>query len=195
MMRSAQYPDCLVVVNGPEDGAEFPIARTPLKIGRDAACVVNLRLDDAVRPVHAVVTVVSDGYRIRRADTAPVYVNGKRAGIFRSRIMRSGGIVQVGNTELCLECAPDGLASRSHGVIGEIDLSWTWPLKQGFRTLLSLLLGILAVPYGILRSLLRSWLVIIAVVILLYMFWPRFRHNVVYYLNYALWKVRLLFQQ
>ena len=123
-MKKAGYPDCLVVINGPEDGAEFPIARTPIYIGKEPQCAVNLRLDSAIQGYHARVTAVSDGYRIRSIGGAPVFVGGKRVGTLVSRIVRDGEQMQVGNTLMTLECAPDGLASRSRGMPSESDIAW-----------------------------------------------------------------------
>ena len=78
-MRPAGYPDCFVVINGPEDGTEHPVVRAPFHIGRDPSCAAGVSLDTGVRPFHALVTVVADGYRVRRNDGAPVFVDGKRA--------------------------------------------------------------------------------------------------------------------
>ncbi len=118
------YPDRFEVVNGPEDGAVFSLTRSPFDVGSDPGCAVHLQFDQTVRPIHARATVVSDGYRIRRLKGWPVFVNGKRAGAVRSRVVRHGDIVQVGGTQLCLQCAPGGLAGRSHGMVHESDLGW-----------------------------------------------------------------------
>ncbi len=123
MMRAGQ-PDCLMVINGPEDGAEFPIARTPAYIGHEPQCAINLRLDSAIEPCHARITAVSDGYRIRSIGGAPVFVGGKRVGTLISQIVRDGEFIQAGNTLLALECSPDGLASRSRGMASESDMAW-----------------------------------------------------------------------
>jgi len=117
-------PDRFEIVNGPEDGTEFPIARTPVDIGSDPACAILLRLDPTVRHIHARVTVVSEGYRIRRLGGGTVQINGKRAGLIRSRIVRHGGIVRIGNTDLSLQIAGDGLARRSYGLPTESDIGW-----------------------------------------------------------------------
>jgi len=123
-MKKAGQPDHFVVINGPEDGAEFPITRTPVYIGKDPQCAIILRLDNAIEPYHARITVVSDGYRIRSIGGAPVFVGGKRVGTLFSRIVHDGEFVQLGNTFLALECAPDGLAVRSHGMPTESDIVW-----------------------------------------------------------------------
>ncbi|MCF6286691.1 MAG: FHA domain-containing protein [Candidatus Hydrogenedentes bacterium] len=118
-------PDMLEVINGPEDGTEFPISRAPVIIGMDLGCEVNVRLDEGIERFHARLTAVSDGYRVRKIRGGRLCVNGKRAGVLRSRILREGGILEVGNTEFCLKCASDGLAKRSRGLPAESDLVWT----------------------------------------------------------------------
>jgi hypothetical protein len=133
-MKQAGHPDYFVVINGPEDGAEFPIARTPNYIGSDPHCAVNLRLDSDIEPYHARVTVVSDGYRIRGIGGAPVFADGKRVGSLFSYILRDGEFVQAGNTLLALECAPDGLASRSRGMASESDIGWMLRQSGDFAT-------------------------------------------------------------
>ena len=166
-MRGPGYPDCLTVLNGPEDGTEFPIVRAPFNIGRDPACSVNVRLDVDVRPFHVLVSVVSDGYRLRRLEGGPVYVNGKRTGLVRSRLLRSGGVVQVGSTMLTLECAPDGLARRSRGLVFESDLAWllravwkrVWRLTRGVFRLVATIVGrVLGSPLGITAALVLAYL-------------------------------------
>ncbi len=125
--------DRLVVIDGPEDGTQFPIVRTPLYAGSDAGCQANLRLDTAIHPYHAIVTAVSGGYRVRSAKGYPVYVNGKRAGIVRSRILRPGGELRVGHTTLTVDLAPDGLARRTRQALHDSDLGWA---IRKFSTLL-----------------------------------------------------------
>jgi hypothetical protein len=183
-MRNPDYPDCFVVANGPEDGTEFPIVRAPFYIGRDPSCAVNIRQDEAVRDFHVLVSAVSDGYRIRRNDDAPVYVNGKRAGMLRSRIVRSDGQIRVGNTLLCLICADDGLASRSHGIDTQGDLGWI--IAQGARGLLRLGTGLVRFVTRVFGRLLGSWVGVGAVFVLLYAMWPGFRYQVqrLFYLIY-----------
>jgi len=175
-MRNLDYPDCFVVINGPEDGTEFPIVRAPFHIGHDASCAVNIRLDDAVRDFHVLVSSVSDGYRIRRNDDWAVYVNGKRAGMFRSRIVRSGGQIKVGNTLLCIECAPDGLASRSHGIVTQNDLGWA--VSQGACGLFFLGKGMARLMTRVFGRLIGSWVGIGALFIFLYATWPAFRYYI-----------------
>ena len=117
-------PDILEVVNGPEDGTEFPISRAPVIVGMDLGCEVNIRLDEDIERFHARLTAVSDGYRVRKIRGGRLCVNGKRVGVLRSRILREGDILEVGNTEFCLKCAPEGLAKRSRGLPAESDLVW-----------------------------------------------------------------------
>ncbi|MDQ1256015.1 MAG: hypothetical protein QG656_610 [Candidatus Hydrogenedentes bacterium] len=176
-MSSMTQSDCFTIVNGPEDGTEFPVVRAPFYIGQDPACTVNPRLDSAVRKKHAEVTCVSDGYRIRRADTAPIYVNGKRVGTFRSRILRHGGLIRVGNTVLCLECAEDGLASRSHGIAAVSDAAWA--IKQIVSWLFGLVWSILHGLRRVFGRLLGNWMAMVAIVIVVMIFWPQFRHTVI----------------
>lgn len=151
-MRPAGTPDCFCVINGPEDGVEFNIVRTPFTLGTDFSCAVNLRLDNSVHEEQARATVVPDGYRLRSIRGLPIHVNGKRAGELRSRIVRAGDVVQLGHTLLVLDCAPDGLASRSRGIDCENDLVWTlrhllgglWKIfKVGGRCLRRTLMSIL----------------------------------------------------
>lgn len=118
-------PDMLEIINGPEDGTEFPISRAPVIIGSDRSCEVNVRLDEAVQRYHARLTAVGDGYRVRKIHGGILAVNGKAAGVIRSRVLREGSILTVGSTELYLRCAPDGLARRSRGLPVENDIAWT----------------------------------------------------------------------
>ncbi len=118
------FSDSFEIVGGPEDGISFPITRTPVTIGANADCAIFLNYDRSILPVHARVTVVSGGYRIRAAAGASVYINGRRSGVVWSRIARSGDIVRVGETHLCLVCAPDGLAGRSIGMPTESNFVW-----------------------------------------------------------------------
>ncbi len=121
---SPEFSDRFEIVNGPEDGIDFPITRTPIDVGADPACGIFLSIDKAVRPVHARISVVSGGYRVRSISGAPVLVDGKRSGVVLARIVRSGGMVRIGDTTLCLLCEPDGLADRSLGVPLESNLAW-----------------------------------------------------------------------
>lgn len=118
-------PDMLEIINGPEDGTEFPISRAPLTIGSDRSCEVNVRLDESVQRYHARLTAVGDGYRVRKIHGGALAVNGKSTGVIRSRVLREGSVLTVGNTEFYLRCAPDGLARRSRGLPVENDVVWS----------------------------------------------------------------------
>jgi hypothetical protein len=161
-MSAEDHVDRFQVVNGPEDGTDFHIARTPADLGSDPGCAVYLRLDQDVRRFHARITVAPDGYRIRSKSNAGVRVNGRKTGSLRSRIMRNGDILRAGQTELCLRCAPEGLASRTRGMDTESDLVWT--LRRSFRWLLlggrilrRSLFGILRHPFWLAILLLAAW--------------------------------------
>lgn len=180
-MGAPGYPDCFIVINGPEDGTEFPIARAPFNIGQDPSCAVNVRLDTTVRPIHARATLVSDGYRIRSKEGVPVYVNGKPAGTIRSRIVRSGGVIQLGHTLLVLECAPDGLAGRSRGIDTAND--FVWAAREGAHQFARLARAALRVALRTAARLVTSWMGVVAVLILLYTFWPWFHAWVNYLLQ------------
>lgn len=181
--------DTLEVVNGPEDGTAFSITRTPCDIGSDAACGVNLSLDRAIRPLHARISVVGDGYRIRSLQGNITRVNGRRTGRLFSRIVRHGGLVQIGDTLLCLQCAPDGLASRSHGMPTDSDAAWL--LRGAFRKLFL----VLRVLWRTVRALLSnalSWIISILVILgLLSYFMPGLRLWLSQWMQY--WWARLLY--
>lgn len=123
-MKQAGHPDYLVIVSGPEDGARFPIARSPVYVGRDPQCAVNLRFDNTVDAYHARLAAVSSGYRVRSIGGAPVFVNGVRVGNRVSQVLRDGDFLKAGNTLFTLECAPGGLASQSRTRPGESDVAW-----------------------------------------------------------------------
>lgn len=190
-MRSPGQPDCLLVVNGPEDGAEFAITRAPVYVGSDPSCAVVLGLDNAVHGCHARLTVVSDGYRVRGIGGARTLVNGTRVGTVRSRILRSGGHLQVGETVLLLETSPDGLASRSRGIVTESD--WVWALSRAGETAGHLAgylgWGLKELARGILGHWKMSALIGIAALLLLY---PTFRAWAVYLVQSGIYQVRLL---
>mgnify|MGYP006293233339 CR=1 FL=1 len=121
---SAEYTDAFEIVNGPEDGVAFPIIRSPFTIGASADCAVYLNFDKKVFPEHARVNVVSNGYRVRSISGNPIYINEKRSGLVWARIARSGDLIRIGETSLCVVCAPDGLAKRSLGMPTESNLVW-----------------------------------------------------------------------
>lgn len=172
-MRAAGQADCFVVVNGPEDGTEFPVVRAPFHIGHDRGCTVNVRLDKGVDNFHALVTVVSDGYRIRRTGGRPVFVNGRPAGPLKSEIVRDGGMVQVGQTLLILDCSPDGLARRSRGIVSESDFGWAFQ-----RVLAGLWRGVArfaGLTGDLVRQIITSWWAMAGIAVVLYIVWPQFR--------------------
>lgn len=183
-MSAPGQPDQFEVINGPEDGVTFPLTRTPVDIGADPSCSVYLGTDMDIRPRHARVTVVADGYRIRGLDEPRVRVDGKRAGMVRSRVVRQGGVIQVGNTELCLRCAPDGLASRSRGLPTESDVGWAMKLSaKGLGIALAMVwrtgrrfIGRLFVPI---------FLLVVALVVLR-IFWPGLFHYLMQWVAYLI---------
>ena len=172
-MRTPGQPDCFQVVNGPEDGAEFPMVRSPIHMGHDPRCAICISLDASVVEDHALVSAVSDGYRIRRLSRAPVFVNGKRAGMIRSRVVCDGGTVQVGRTLLALECAPDGLACRSRGIVTESDSYWAARHVGGH--LVRMGRSLLSTAAYFAGRILSSWWGMLGVLALLYLFVPGFR--------------------
>jgi hypothetical protein len=175
-------PDMLEVINGPEDGTEFPISRAPVIVGMDLACEVNVRLDEDIEQYHARLTAVSDGYRVRKIRGGRLCVDGKRAGVLRSRILREGGILEVGNTEFCLKCAPDGLAKRSRGLPAESDLVWTT------QTFAKRLFGMLRPGAGRRRStfgrLLRMVVIMFIVAAAVGYFWPNASAYIQWYIRH-----------
>lgn len=182
-MRAPGQADSFVIINGPEDGTEFPVVRAPFHIGSDSTCPVQIRLDMNVEELHALVTVVSDGYRVRRTSRSPVFVNGKRTGSLLSRIVRNGGTVQIGNTLLAVDCSPDGLARRSRGIVYESDLGWA--IQAGARNTVRFARGIALWFLDLGRRILASKLAIVSILFLLLIFWPSFRIWVFQWLWYA----------
>ena len=159
-------PDWFEVITGPGDGLEFPITRTPIDIGSGQECGVHLQFDRHVDQVHARATVVSEGYRIRQLYGGPVYVNWKRAGRLRSRIARTGSIVRVGDTELLVQCTPDGLASRSRGMPLESDIGYA------LRIMFPAVLSALRAPAGPLKKLVtRYYRIVLPVAVVLIIIW------------------------
>ena len=92
--------------------------------------------------------------------------------MIRSRIVRTGGCVQVGSTLLTLECSPDGLASRSRGMVHESDFAWF--LRFAGRTIFGALRGTLSVVTALLGRVIGSPMGVIAILILAYVFWRPF---------------------
>jgi hypothetical protein len=180
-VREPGQPDCFEVVNGPEDGATFPIVRGPFHIGSDPLNAVHISLDDDVAANQALVSVVSDGYRVRRVGRAPVYVDGRSAGYVRSRVVRDGGVVRVGNTELMLAAAPDGLARRSRGAVGQSDAAYA--VQQTGRLAVRVARGVLSLGGYLLAQLLSHWWLVLAILVAMYFTWPAFHWQVRGYLN------------
>jgi type III secretion system (T3SS) inner membrane Yop/YscD-like protein len=151
-MPEAPNFDYLAVVNGPEDGSEFPLLRSPFLLGATAECLVRIGTDQSIEDVHAHLSATAEGYRVRSMTRAPVYVDGKRAGRLRSRILRSGESLKAGNTHMIMRCPPQGLASRSKGVALESDLAYT--MRAGGRLLLRLVTGLLRMVLHLLQDIL-----------------------------------------
>lgn len=170
MSRGGVEPDRFEVVNGPEDGTEFQITRTPFDIGTDAGCGIALRLDQEIRRFHARVTVVAEGYRVRRMGNGPVWVDGRRAGFVRSRIVRNGGVVRIGGTDLLFASAPEGLASRSYGMPHESDIGWA--LRFVFRAGARLVRGLYRYVQEMFGSSLKWVLALVALLVAVEYFWP-----------------------
>lgn len=189
-MTVSAHSDCIVVVNGPEDGTEFPVVRSPLTIGSDPSCCVHVRLDPEVREHHADLGVVADGYRIRAAGAASVYVNDRRSGTFRSCIARNGDLIRIGNTLLRIKCAPDGLAGRSRGVVTETDLARAF--KSGFGGILHAVGAFLKTVLGVVVSRRGKMLPVLGLVILLMIVWPGFRHAVFSFFHRAYYRIAAL---
>lgn len=167
------YHDTLTVTNGPEDGARFVLTESPILIGRDSQCIVNLQLDVTVQPEHARATADKGGFRVRRLTVSPVYVNGKRVGHIRSSKLESGGIIRVGYTELALSCAPNGLAARAKSRITDTDAAWA------LRTIGSLFTGfskqILRGGRVAGRYVVQHWFLTLAVIVVVIMLQPDLR--------------------
>jgi len=189
-MRAAGQPDAFVVTNGPEDGAEHTIVRAPFHVGSDESCNILLRLDKSVVRHHALITVVSQGYRIRRLGAAPVRVDGKRAGMLRSRIVRNGGTINIGHTQLALDCAPDGLAHRSQGIVAESDFGWV--AQQSGRYAFRGLRHSTSFAISLFGRIVSSWLAIFAILFVIYFFVPPVRYFVNDAFSWVISNVRYL---
>lgn len=123
-MSPSVYHDYLEIVNGPEDGVRYLVTNAAVDVGSADDAGIHLRLDPQIDAKHARLSVISNGYRVRQLGGGEVRVNGKRAGLIRSRVLRSGDELRLGQTSLVLVCAPGGYAMRSHGVQVESDLIW-----------------------------------------------------------------------
>jgi hypothetical protein len=68
------------------------------------------------------------------------------------------------------------LASRSHGIVSESDLGWA--AQQAGRWLWDSVKSGVNLLFTLLGRIVTSWLAILSIVFLLYLFWPWFRFNV-----------------
>lgn len=169
--------DMLVAINGPEDGASFPLVRTPIYIGCDPTCQAHVRLDSFILPCHVMVTAVHDGYRVRAVQGPNVYVDGKPVGYIRSRTLRPGGELQIGHTLFTVQLAPDGLAKRSHGLRRDSDM--VWAVRQGARAFVDRLARTGSFLFNWESGLLTNWKAwIILGVVGTYSLWPGLRSTI-----------------
>lgn len=164
-MKIADFHDTLTVRKGPEDGSEFAITSSPVYIGTDSTCLVQIQFDVTVRPIHARASASRNGYVIRSAEGAPVYVNGRQAGIVRSRRLRPGEVVKVGHTELVLQCATDGLTASASGSWTESDLRWA--ARSFTMKLLSIVRLVKSLARKILKFALAKWKIAAIVILIL----------------------------
>lgn len=178
---SAEYTDAFEIVNGPEDGVAFPIIRSPFNIGASGDCAVYLNFDKKVFPEHARVNVVSNGYRIRSTSGTPVYINEKRSGMVWARIARSGDIVRVGETSLCVVCAPDGLAKRSIGM--PTDSNLVWLLRSLFGVLFKAGRLFYRLFFRMLTRFNRFALAVVVAVLILAWLQPQLLRSVIYFVG------------
>lgn len=109
-VRPNKQPDVyLMVMNGPEDGRIFPVAKTPAVIGRLESNDVTLALDPTVSRVHAQVIEeqVTGGrgvYYIEDLNSSHgIEVNGAR--ILNKMVLHNGSMILVGETLLCFRFA------------------------------------------------------------------------------------------
>ncbi len=186
-MRAAGQADSFVIINGPEDGTEFPIVRAPFHVGSDIGCAVQVRLDRDVEEYHALVTVVSDGYRVRKINRQAVYINGRRVGTLKSRIVRNGGVLQIGHTLIAVDCSPDGLARRSRGIVSESDFGWA--AQAGATHAWKLVRRLTGFALELVVRFLTSWVAVVSLLILLFLFWPAFHNWVMNWLRYLFHRV------
>jgi hypothetical protein len=107
--------DALEVLNGPEDGAVLPLRGGVAEAGSGGDCLVQLRLDPNIRPRHARLIGTRDGYVVRALERGTVRVDGARVGHLRSRKLRAGHILRLGNSELYLHLCPECEEDRSRG--------------------------------------------------------------------------------
>lgn len=169
------------IINGPEDGAAYPVTRVPCHAGADPECMVHIATDPDVRRLHARITAASGGYRFRLAEGELLEVNGRRAGRVVSRIARAGDVVRAGNTFFAVRCVSEGLANRSRGIAPDSDLTFALGLVlRRLRLWSRMLWRVVRRLCGNLLSLLISALALLA---LLSFFLPGLRYTVAYYLH------------
>jgi hypothetical protein len=183
-MTLGRGSDVLEIVNGPEDGSEFPLVRSPVDLGNAPSCLVQPRMDRSVSGVLARATVVAEGYRIRRMGGGHLLVDGKRVGRIRSRILRNGGLLVLGDTEFVLITAVGGLASRSHGMPQESDAAWALRLLVGRLTLLLRRMG--GIVVGLLPSVSGGFIAFVALVCVALLLLPGLRIQTLFFLQ-SLW--------
>jgi hypothetical protein len=177
--------DHLAVVNGPEDGKQFVLIRSPFFIGREQDCAAALLLDNAVLPKHIQALAAADGYRVRCTSASPVFVNGKKVGMIRSRILRPGDTLKVGNTLMTLHTSPTGLSKRSRGTLTESDIAYF-----GRRVVGGMLSGLVsALQFG-LRFALERWRVAMVLVMIGLVAYAPTRRVVFFYAERVWWQVR-----
>lgn len=127
--RRTQLPisrsvDQLVVINGPLDGADYPIVRYATQIGGNGMCDIVVQHDAKAENTIARTVPVRRGYRIRRTGKGRVLVEGKGVGKWRSRTLRQRGVLQIGQTMLVLKLGEGGLSARRMGSLLETDPAW-----------------------------------------------------------------------
>lgn len=183
-MIPATGSDVLEIVNGPEDGSEFPIVRSPVDLGNAPSCMVQARMDRSISGVLARATVVAEGYRIRRIGSGTLLVDGRRVGRIRSRILRNGGVLTAGDTEFMLITTTGGLASRSHGMPLENDAAWALRLLLHRAALLIRRTGGLIM--GLLPSVSGGFIALVAMVCAALLLLPGLRMQTLHFLQ-SLW--------
>lgn len=193
-MTAQGYADLLVVADGPEDGVEFPVIRTPFYIGHEPACDAELKLDGAVKNTHVRLTQARRGYRVRAVKGAKVQVNRRNVGVLRSRILRADGELLVGNTHLVLACAEQGLANEGRSPFKETDFAVL--LGVFGQKLARLLSGSVSPVRKLGRLIGRHWfLSALALLIVLCVIFPGLRAYVLAYLDGGMRWVKNLIEE
>jgi len=102
----------LTCVAGPDQGASFPLGEAESVLGRSEQAEVRLR-DLAVSRLHAaVVWEGSQAFLHRRRCTNGVYLNGRP--LSDKQALRSGDVIELGQTLLCFE-QPEALEVPATG--------------------------------------------------------------------------------